>query len=64
MRNLLLKSSLAILFLFSLFLFFDTTGFYEKVATVSLFVRQYFGRFYLYLGLFCVVFILGIAFLL
>ncbi len=62
MKNLLLKSSLAVLLLFSLFVFFDTTGFYEKVELVSLLVRQYFGRFYLYLGLFCVVFILGIAF--
>ena len=61
MKNALLKSSLAILLLFSAFVFFDTTGFYEKVETASLFVRQYFGRFYLYLGLFCVVFILGIA---
>lgn len=62
MKNILLKSSLAVLLLFSLFVFLDTTGFYEKVETVSLFVRQYFGRFYLYLGLFCVIFILGIAF--
>jgi glycine betaine transporter len=61
-KNILLKSSLTVLLLFSLFVFFDTTGFYEKVETVSLWVRQYFGRFYLYLGLFCVVFILGIAF--
>lgn len=62
MKNILLKSSLGVLLLFSVFVFFDTTGFYEKVETVSLFVRQYFGRFYLYLGLFCVIFILGIAF--
>ncbi|WP_338812605.1 BCCT family transporter [Bernardetia sp. Wsw4-3y2] len=61
MKNILLTLSLSILLFFSIFIFFDTTGFYEIVEITSLLVRQYFGRFYLYLGLFCVLFILGIA---
>ena len=42
-------------------MFFDTQGFYHLIEESSLWVRTYFGQFYLYLGLFCILFIVGVA---
>lgn len=47
--------------LFSLTVFFDTEGFYETIESLSVLVREWFGGFYLYLGLGSVLFILIIA---
>lgn len=47
--------------MFAGFVFINTTGFYNSIENASLWVRKWFGHFYLYLGLFCVLFILGLA---
>ncbi len=43
------------------FIFINPTGFYYTIERVSIWVRTWFGDFYLYLGLFCVLFILVLA---
>ncbi|NAS32396.1 BCCT family transporter [Flavobacteriaceae bacterium R38] len=60
-KNLLLYLSTGILLIFSLAVFFFTKEFYELIETTSIWVREWFGRFYLWLGLFCVLFIIVIA---
>ncbi len=60
-QNTLLVLSLASLLIFSLLVFLDTSTFYEQIERASLWVRRWFGTFYLYLGLFCVLFILIVA---
>ena len=61
-KNPLLPLSLGILFLFSILVFFATEQSYIAVENTSLWVRNYFGYFYLYLGLVCVLLLFGIAF--
>jgi glycine betaine transporter len=62
LRNPLLYIASGILFFLALFIFFFTEFFYELIETGSLWVREYFGRFYLWLGLLCVFFLIFIAF--
>nr|WP_299070771.1 BCCT family transporter [uncultured Allomuricauda sp.] len=50
------------LLLFSVLVFFFTEASYRSIEELSLWVRTYFGYFYLYLGLGCVLLLLGIAF--
>jgi len=57
-----LTISIGFLLLFSLLIFIDTKSFYEIIELASLWVRKWFGHFYLYLGLFCVLFLLALAF--
>ena len=57
----LLYISFGVLLFFSGFVFFDTEGFYHTIEVASVWVRNWFGTFYLYLGLFCILFILGVA---
>ncbi len=54
----LLVLSIAILLFFSIFLYFFTSATYTYIATFSLFIRQWFGPFYLWLGLGCVLLLL------
>ena len=56
-----LSISVGILFLFAVFIFVDTTSVYDYIERGSLWVRNWFGKFYLYLGLGCVFLILGLA---
>ncbi|MFI8606510.1 BCCT family transporter [Cellulophaga baltica] len=58
----LLPFSIGILLLLSLIAFFATESSYNIISDWSLWVRTYFGYFYLYLGLACVFFLLIIAF--
>ena len=51
-----------ILFIFSVFIFSFTTEVYSFIDTASIWVREFFGEFYLWLGLACVLFLLLIAF--
>jgi len=65
MQNLkshLLNISIGIIFLFTLVVFFATEVSYEAIETASVWVRNYFGYFYLYLGLGCVLLLLAVAF--
>lgn len=52
---------MGILFLCSLIVVVDTERSYNSIEVASLWVRNNFGYFYLYLGLACVLFLLGIA---
>ncbi|WP_289061649.1 BCCT family transporter [uncultured Zobellia sp.] len=61
LKNPLLSVSIGIIFLFTLVVFFATETSYEAIETASVWVRNYFGFFYLYLGLGCVLFLLAIA---
>lgn len=61
-KNSLLSLSIGVVFLFSLIVFFATEASYDAIETASIWVRNYFGHFYLYLGLGCVLLLLGIAF--
>jgi len=60
-KNTLLYLSIGILLLFALTIFIYTREFYELIEVASFWVRTWFGRFYLWLGFFCVFFILIIA---
>ncbi|WP_340063592.1 BCCT family transporter [Ascidiimonas aurantiaca] len=57
----MLYLSLGILLIFTLPSFFITETYYELIENVSIWVRNWFGNFYLWLGLFCVLFIVGVA---
>ena len=57
-----LTISIGFLLLFALLVFIDPQGFYNTIEQTSVWVRKWFGHFYLYLGLFCVVFLLFLAF--
>lgn len=57
----MLTLSLGILLLLTLPVFFFTTESYHFIEAASLWVRNYFGYFYLYLGLGCVLLLLGLA---
>ncbi|MBT0607401.1 BCCT family transporter [Aequorivita echinoideorum] len=52
---------MGILLIFSVFLYLKTLKTYNFIESISLWVRNYFGAFYLYLGLGCVLLLLGIA---
>ncbi|WP_298501949.1 BCCT family transporter [uncultured Maribacter sp.] len=58
----ILSIAIGILIILCLFAFFATTGTYQVIESTSIWVRSYFGYFYLYLGLGCVLFLLAIAF--
>ena len=60
-KNPVLFGTLIILGLFTLITFLDTAGFYTYIEKSSLWVRQWFGKFYLYLGLGCVLLIIILA---
>ena len=60
-QNKILTASASILILASSLIFIFTDEFYNLIEEVSLWVRSYFGVFYLWLGLGCVVFLIGIA---
>ncbi|MAU71957.1 MAG: glycine/betaine ABC transporter [Pseudozobellia sp.] len=60
-KNRLLTISTGILLLFTVWVFIFTESAYETIETTSLWVRNYFGYFYLYLGLACVVLLLAVA---
>ena len=45
----------------SVLVFFKTEASYDAIASASLWVRNWFGYFYLYLGLGCVLLLLGIS---
>ena len=61
-KNPLLTLSIVLIFFFTLVVFFATEASYEAIETASIWVRNYFGYFYLYLGLGCVLLLLGVAF--
>ncbi|MCM5661688.1 BCCT family transporter [Galbibacter mesophilus] len=60
-RNKLLSISCGILLLLSGAIFLFPKRAYNSIESFSIWIRDYFGNFYLYLGLFCVLFLLGIA---
>ncbi|MEZ4811485.1 MAG: BCCT family transporter [Allomuricauda sp.] len=53
--------STGLLLLFSVVVFFFTEWSYQSIETLSLWVRSHFGYFYLYLGLGCVLLLVGLA---
>lgn len=61
LKNPLFYIASSILFFLALFIFFFTEYFYELIENGSLWVREYFGGFYLWLGLLCVFFLIFIA---
>ncbi|WP_282162286.1 BCCT family transporter [Ulvibacterium marinum] len=60
-KNSLLSVSLGVLFLFSIIVFFATEASYDAIESASIWVRNYFGYFYLYLGLGCVLLLVIVA---
>ncbi|MDX1542862.1 MAG: BCCT family transporter [Christiangramia sp.] len=54
--------SAVILIISSFLIFWFTDFFYELIESTSLWVREYFGAFYLWMGLGCVIFLLILAF--
>ena len=60
-KNPLLSISIGIIFLCTLIVFLATGASYSAIERASLWVRDSFGYFYLYLGLGCVLLLLGIA---
>ncbi|RZT00259.1 BCCT family transporter [Aquimarina brevivitae] len=61
-KNQLLYSSIGILLVFSFFLYFFSLETYTYIESTSLLFRKYFGKFYLWLGLICVLLLLLLAF--
>ncbi|WP_245949191.1 BCCT family transporter [Lutibacter citreus] len=61
-KHSILSISVSIIFSCTLFVFFATEVSYNVIEQASLWVRNYFGYFYLYLGLGCVLALLAIAF--
>lgn len=62
LKNPLLTISIGIIFVCSAIVFFATEASYNAIEGTSFWVRNYFGYFYLYLGLGCVLLLFGIAF--
>lgn len=62
LRNRVFSIPAIILIISSVLIFFFTDSFYDKIENISLWVREYFGTFYHWLGLSCVIFLLIIAF--
>ncbi|WP_149274859.1 BCCT family transporter [Pareuzebyella sediminis] len=60
-KNPLLFVSIGIVFTFTLVVFSATETSYAMIETASFWVRNHFGYFYLYLGLGCVLFLIGIG---
>lgn len=60
--NSLFYLAAGILIAFSVLIFIYTEEFYNLIDSGSIWVRERFGSFYLWLGLICVLFLLGIAF--
>lgn len=60
-EQLTLILSIGFILLFTVVVFLDTPTVYAVIETTSLWVRQWFGRYYLVLGLFCTLFIVVIA---
>ncbi|MCK8522000.1 BCCT family transporter [Aquimarina sp. D1M17] len=60
-KNSLLYISLGILLFFSFFLYFFTLETYNGIESFSIYIRQRFGRFYLWLGLICVLLLIVLA---
>ncbi len=60
-KNSLLYISLGVLLFFSFFLYFFTLETYNSIETFSIYIRQRFGRFYLWLGLICVLLLVIMA---
>lgn len=60
-KNPILISSVLILVIFSIWIFADTPNAIEQISDLSLWIREVFGRFYLWLGFLLVVFIVVIA---
>ncbi len=60
-KNKLLAVATAVLLIFAFLIFVFTAEFYSAIETGSLWVREIFGGFYLWLGLLCALFLLGIA---
>lgn len=61
LKNPLLVTAIGILLVFILWVFLFTEAAYEVIEVASVWVRNYFGYFYLYLGLGCVLLLLAIA---
>ncbi|WP_452232213.1 BCCT family transporter [Lacinutrix sp. MEBiC02595] len=61
-KHSILSISVGIIFLCTLVVFFATEASYNAIESASLWVRNYFGYFYLYLGFGCVVALLLVAF--
>lgn len=62
-KNKILSASVGILLIFSLLLLFFTETSYALILRMSEVVRERFGRYYLYLGIGCVVLLLSLAIL-
>ncbi|MEW7292627.1 BCCT family transporter [Aquimarina sp. 2304DJ70-9] len=60
-QNSLLYISLGILLFFSFFLYVFTLETYNGIESFSVYIRQRFGRFYLWLGLLCVLLLIVLA---
>ncbi|MGI9553033.1 MAG: BCCT family transporter, partial [Aurantibacter sp.] len=60
-RNPLLSISIGIIFVLTIIVFLATEASYNAIESASIWVRNYFGYFYLYLGLGCVLLLVGIA---
>lgn len=60
-KNLLLTVSAFTLLFTAIYIFLFTETFYTFIEDGSLWVREYFGGFYLWLGLLCVAFLLALA---
>lgn len=61
-KHAILSISVGIIFTCTLLVFFATETSYNAIEMASLWVRNYFGYFYLYLGLGCVLTLLVLAF--
>lgn len=61
-NNLLLYVAIAILLFFSFFLYIFTSETYAFIEAFSVYIRQWFGRFYLWLGLICVLLLVILGF--
>ncbi|MEG3657999.1 BCCT family transporter [Arenibacter palladensis] len=60
-KNPLLSVSIGILLVSTIFVFIATEETYNAIEIASIWVRNYFGYFYLYLGLGCVLLLVAIA---
>lgn len=60
-HNKLFSVSAGLLLVLTVTVFFFTEASYQTIEELSLWVRSYFGYFYLYVGLGCVLLLLGIA---
>ncbi|WP_430906977.1 BCCT family transporter [Maribacter sp. 2-571] len=60
-NNAILSISIGLILAFTAVVFFATEASYASIETGSIWVRNHFGHFYLYLGLGCVLLLVGIA---